>query len=75
MVQKQSTDTCIKACAGRRDFEGVQKDNEKAVSEMKTLAESFEKEVTEEGELEPSARYACLQHLHTIKCSSPVVFA
>ncbi|CAL5228556.1 g11712 [Coccomyxa viridis] len=39
-----------------RDFEGVQKDNEKAVSEMKTLAESFEKEVTEEGELEPSAR-------------------
>ena len=41
-----------------RDFEGVQKDNEKAVSEMKTLAESFEKEVTEEGELEPSARCA-----------------
>ena len=44
----------------RRDFEGVQKDNEKAVSAMKTLAESFEKEVTEEGELEPSARCACL---------------
>ncbi|CAK0786025.1 multicatalytic endopeptidase [Coccomyxa viridis] len=39
-----------------KDFEGVQKDNEKAVSEMKQLAESFEKEVTEEGELEPSAR-------------------
>ena len=37
----------------------MQKDNEKAVSEMKTLAESFEKEVTEEGELEPSARCAC----------------
>ena len=36
----------------------MQKDNEKAVSEMKTLAESFEKEVTEEGELEPSARCA-----------------
>ena len=34
----------------------MQKDNEKAVSEMKQLAESFEKEVTEEGELEPSAR-------------------
>ena len=30
---------------------------------MKTLAESFEKEVTEEGELEPSARCACFQHL------------
>ena len=36
----------------------MQKDNEKAVSEMKQLAESFEKEVTEEGELEPSARCA-----------------
>lgn len=34
----------------------MQKDNEKAVSEMKSLAESFEKEVTEEGELEPAAR-------------------
>ncbi len=41
----------------------MQKDNEKAVSEMKSLAESFEKEVTEEGELEPSARCACFQHL------------
>lgn len=49
-----------------RDFEGVQKDNEKAVSEMRTLADSFEKEVTEEGELEPSARCACLQHLSDI---------
>ena len=41
-----------------RDFEGVQRDNEKAVSEMKALTEGFEKEVTEEGELEPSARCA-----------------
>ena len=49
----------IYVCPVCRDFEGVQKDNEKAVSEMKTLAESFEKEVTEEGELEPSARCAC----------------
>lgn len=50
-----------------RDFEGVQKDNEKAVSEMKLLAESFEKEATEEGELKPSAtpvQAACQpQHL------------
>lgn len=32
------------------------KGNEKAVAEMKLLADSFEKEVAEEGELEPSAR-------------------
>jgi 26S proteasome regulatory subunit N11 len=34
----------------------VAKDNEKVVAEMKALADSFEKEVTEEGELEPAAR-------------------
>ena len=39
-----------------RDFEGVAKENEKAVAEMRTLADSFEREVAEEGELEPSAR-------------------
>ncbi|BDA51082.1 26S proteasome non-ATPase regulatory subunit 14 [Coccomyxa sp. Obi] len=39
-----------------KDFETVSKDNERAVNEMKALADSFEKEVAEEGELEPSAR-------------------
>ncbi len=39
-----------------RDFEGVAKENEKAVGEMRALADSFEREVAEEGELEPSAR-------------------
>ena len=32
------------------------KENERTVAEMKALADSFEKEVAEEGELEPSAR-------------------
>ena len=32
-------------CASCRDFETVSKDNERAVSEMKALADSFEKEV------------------------------
>ncbi len=49
----------------------MQKDNEKAVSEMKTLAESFEKEVTEEGELEPSARCARFQHLSDLRLYLP----
>ena len=58
-----------------RDFEGVQKDNEKAVSKMKALAESFEKEVTEEGELEPSARCACLGSLPGSMLACKLLFA
>ena len=48
----------------------MQKDNEKAVSEMKQLAESFEKEVTEEGELEPSARCAGSTPMRSMKTDS-----
>ena len=67
--QRNSVLRCVQAqqsgCC--RDFEGVQKDNEKAVSEMKQLAESFEKEVTEEGELEPSARCVGSNHMRKVR--------
>lgn len=39
-----------------RDFETVAEDNKRTVEEMKALADSFEKEVAEEGELEPAGR-------------------
>ena len=48
------------------------KENERAVLEMKALADSFEKEVAEEGELEPAARIVA-RHAsppsHSLHCS------
>ena len=51
------------------------KENERAVAEMVTLADAFEKEVAEEGELEPAARVVARCARSLLPCACAAVLA